>query len=189
LPLPDDYLVALEHLGRVFVAYEAETGSPAVLVGGAATAIYTGGAFLSGDFDIVASSDETLAALFTRFGFRKEERAGHLLIGFYHPDYPGLGFQQVTGPLFDGRADHARLRRFSVSTDSIVELPSIEDMIADRLAQHAIAPPSDTSRLEQARTLTALAEGLDIPYLMRRIADEGGDAALLGLSPSGSHTP
>jgi hypothetical protein len=64
-----------------------------------------------------------------------------------------------------------------------VALPAIEDMIADRLGQHAAAAPaSDKSRLLQAKALFRLAEKPDIGYLRRRISDEGGDPALLGLA-------
>jgi hypothetical protein len=188
MPLPRDYLAALEVLGRVFVAYKAKTGHSAVLVGGAATAIYTDGAFMSGDFDVVAASDEHLADAFARFGFQKEDRAGRLRFGYYHPGIPDYGFQQVTGPLFDGRADGGRLLRFRVAPKSAVELPAIEDIIADRLAQYAVAGSSDKSRLNQARALAALADSLDLPYLMRRIEEEGGDASLLdALSPEPGH--
>jgi hypothetical protein len=179
MSLPRDFLAALECLGRVFVHYRAQVEQPAVLVGGAAAAIYTDGSFMSGDFDVVAASDERLADAFARFGFQKENRPGHLRFGYYHPDVPGYGFQQVSGPLFDGRADLSRLYRFHIAPDSALELPAIEDLIADRLAQYAVAAASDTSRLNQARALATLAEELDLPYLLRRIHEEGGDVALL----------
>ena len=57
----------------------------------------------------------------------------------------------------------------------------LEDRIADRLGQHAVASPADTSRLDQARALFGLANTLDKAYLLRRIRDDGGDPALLGL--------
>lgn len=56
-------------------------------------------------------------------------------------------------------------------------------MIADRLGQHEISG-GDTSMLEQARALLALAEGLDLAYLYRRIVGESGNPAHLGLSES-----
>jgi hypothetical protein len=62
-------------------------------------------------------------------------------------------------------------------------------MIADRLAQHAVSSPTDDSRLQQARYLFRLAEGLDISYLYRRMIEEGGDPALLGLSPDQQVSP
>lgn len=181
MPLPDSYIAALTHLGRAFQAYQARTGDSAVLVGGAATAIYTAGMFPSGDFDVVAASDSAFDAIMVEHGFVKEHRAGRLLLGFYHPDHPEYGFQQVTEPLFGGRSDRGRLVRFTVTSDSVVVLPAIEDLIADRLGQHAVASKTDESRLCQARELLKLAETLDRHYLLRRICEEGGDPVLLGL--------
>lgn len=63
--------------------------------------------------------------------------------------------------------------------DDAILLPAIEDMIADRLAQHSAGNAFDTSGLEQARALFRLADGLDIAYLSKRIRDEGGDLGLL----------
>ena len=56
-------------------------------------------------------------------------------------------------------------------------------MIADRLAQHAIASSTDTSRLDQAKALYALAHDPDRDHLVKRINEEGGDPALIGLEP------
>jgi hypothetical protein len=183
MPFPDDYIAALEQLAMVFTTYREQTGNDAVLVGGAATAIYTGGQFQSGDFDVVAANDHAFKAAMIAHGFRPEDAAGYLLGGFYHPDFPAYGIEQVSGALFDGRSDRKRLVRMTVKPPGVIVLPPIEDMIADRLAQHAIAAPSDDSRLRQARTLFRLARGPDICYLLRRISDEGGDPALLGLDP------
>lgn len=181
MPLPDSYIAALTYLGRAFEAYQARTGYSAVLVGGAATAIYTAGLFPSGDFDVVAASDTEFNKVMVEHGFIKEHRTGRLLMGFYHPDCPEYGFQQVTGPLFDGRSDRNRLVRIEVASDSAVVLPAVEDLIADRLGQHAVASKTDDSRLRQAQELFKLAEALDRDYLLRRIRDEGGDPVLLGL--------
>lgn len=41
---------------------------------------------------------------------------------------------------------------------------------------------NDLSMLAQARALYALAEGLDLAYLYRRIIEESGNPAHLGLS-------
>ena len=62
-----------------------------------------------------------------------------------------------------------------------VTLPAIEDLIADRLGQHAVASPTDTTQLEQAQALFNLADGIDEANLVRRIIEDGGDPALLGL--------
>jgi hypothetical protein len=184
MPFPPDYIAALEALGRVFDLYRERTGVDAVLVGGAAAAIYTAGMFQSSDFDVVAAHDDAFVSAMLENGFLHEDREGHLLVGFYHPDHPQYGFQQVSGALFDGLSEPGRLVRVIVKTteESAIVLPAIEDMIADRLGQHAVAPLSDDSRLRQARALLKLAEKPDIDYLIRRIWDEGGDPALLGLN-------
>ncbi len=175
-------MAALMPLSRVFEAYAKITGHSPVLVGGAATAIYTAGMFPSGDFDVVAASDNTFNNAMLDQGFIRENRAGKLQIGFYHPSHPNFGYQQVTGPLFDGRADATKLIRMVMTDEGdAVVLPAIEDMIADRLAQHSVASPTDDSRLRQARALFMLAADLDMPYLIRRVCDEGGDLTLLGL--------
>ena len=181
LPLADDYTAALLTLGEAFDHYTTATGLTAVLVGGAATAIYTDGAFPSGDFDVAAADDAAFDAAMRSRGFVRENRAGRLRIGYYHPAHPAYGFQQVSGPLFDGQSDEGRLIRMKLDK-GVIALPAIEDIIADRLARHAIASPSDDSRLRQARTLFVLADNLDLAYLHRRILEESGDPALLGLA-------
>ena len=183
MALPPSYRAILDCLARACLSYRQRTGGNAVLVGGAATALYTSGAFPSFDFDVVAGMNEEFAAAMLQHGFKREDRPGHLLVGFYHPDHPGYGVQQVTPPLFDGRSDLGRLVRLSVVPSGEVMLPSVEDMIADRLAQYAVASPTDTSRLDQARALFALAHDPDRDYLVRRIIEEGGDPALIGLDP------
>jgi hypothetical protein len=183
MPLTNEYVSALIPLSQAFETYAKVAGHFPVLVGGAATAIYTDGRFPSGDFDVVAASDPTFDAAMLEQGFIREDRAGKLKIGFYHPDHPNFGYQQVTGPLFDGRSDSKRLVRVTLTEDGAIAvvLPAIEDIIADRLAQHAIASPTDESRLLQAQALFKLAATIDMPYLLRRILDEQGDPALLGL--------
>ncbi len=182
MPLAPEYTAILEVLAEACRLYKQKTGRNAVLVGGAATAIYTDGAFPSGDFDFVASDDAAFREAMQETGFCPERRAGHLLIGFYHPDHPQFGVQQVSGSLFEGRTDKRRLLQVAIrSPDAGLTLPPIEDLIADRLAQHAVAAPSDTSRLLQARALFRLAEHVDKDYLERRVKEEGGDLGLLML--------
>jgi hypothetical protein len=189
MPLNEDYLAALETLAVACDRYRVATGGEAVLVGGAATAILTDGAFMSGDFDLVAPADHAFETAMLEAGFLKEHRPGFVLRGFYHPDHPDYGFEPVSGQLFDGKSDTKRLIHFQTAGDHEIALPSIEDMIADRLAQHAVSIPTDDSRLQQARYLFRLAEGLDISYLYRRMIEEGGDPALLGLSPDQQVSP
>jgi hypothetical protein len=181
MALPEGFLAVLECLGRVFETYTATTGGHAVLVGGAATAFHTGGQYLSRDFDVIAARDDEFIKALLSEGFRPEDRKGHLMVGHYHPDYPTYGVQLVTGPLFDGRSSHNRLIRIEIAAGSAFTTPGIEDLIADRLAQHAVAATTDTSRLRQAQQLLQMAESVDFDYLVRRTREEGGDPSLLGM--------
>jgi hypothetical protein len=169
MALAEDYVAALTALSRVFEVYRRITGHYPVLVGGAAAAIYTDGLFPSGDFDVVAPSDGAFDTAMLAEGFVGENRVGKLKIGFYHPDHSNFGYQQVTGPLFEGRTDYGRLVRITTDAGHAVILPPIEDMIADRLGQHAVASPTDVSRLRQAEALFKLSAELDLSYLIQRI--------------------
>lgn len=140
---------------------------------------YTQGQVLSGDFDLVADIDFEHALLAE--GFRKEDRAGHLLRGYYHPDTPQYGYELVSGALFDGRTDHNKIRPIMVSDDAGVLFPPIEDLIADRLGQYAASNNKDEEMLLQARLLKALALECDEAYLRRRIIEESGDPAAIEL--------
>ncbi len=182
MPLPDGYMEALYTLGRAATRYRVETGGEMVLVGGGATAILTAGSFHSADFDLVAMVDDAFERAMLAEGFRHEDRQGYLLIGYYHPDHPVYGFQQVSGDLFDGLADRKRMVRLKLREPDHITMPAVEDMIADRLGQHAAGGNlTDDSRLRQARILYQLALEPDMNYLLRRIGDECGDPALLGL--------
>ena len=180
MSIPKEFEDALCKLADACGIYRELTGSVAVLVGGAATAIYTAGQFMSGDFDIVAADDKVFDDAMVSTGFVREHRAGRLLIGYYHPDHPAYGFQQVSKALFDGASDPGKIMLVAVTPDgSEIAMPSFEDMIADRLGQAAIASPTDRSRLLQARALFRLAPSLDMDYLRRRVVQEGGDLAAL----------
>ncbi len=181
MALPPDYLAALGPLADAFAAYESATGSVAILVGGAAAAIHTDGAFMSADFDVVAPYDRAFAEAMATAGFVDDEKAVHGLGGWYHPDHPQFAVEQVSGGYFDGLGEKERCLKLSMREGAAIVLPAIEDIIADRLGQHEVAG-GDTSMFEQAKALYAMANGLDISYLFRRITEEGGNPALLGLS-------
>jgi hypothetical protein len=179
MALPAPYLQILDMLAVACTAYEKVTGFAPVLVGGGAVAIQTQGAFMSGDFDLFAPNDKALDRGLRDAGFVAEERLGRLKGGYYHPQFPGYGIEAISGQLFDGRADRERLIRLTFTGDHAIVIPSFEDMIADRLGQHAAAAKSDRSRLEQAQTLFRLARDLDLDYLRLRVHEEGGDFRLL----------
>lgn len=128
---------------------------------------------------MIASNDGAFDRAMKNQGFKSEDRRGKLRIGYYHPDHPDFGFQQVTGPLFEGKAETSRLRRIKVTSGNSLAMPAVEDMIADRLGQHAVASKTDLSRLKQAIGMFRMAKKLDLPYLRRRVLEEGGDVTQL----------
>jgi hypothetical protein len=177
--LPSDYWTALELLAKASSRFHSETGNFVVIVGGAAVSFYTHGAVLSGDFDMVA--DLGFEPYLLAEGFRKEERQGRLLKGYYHPSVPLLGFEFVSGALFDGKADWDKLLAVPQTDGAEVVFPAIEDLIADRLGQYASSNNKDKTMLSQASLLFELAFECDVAYLKRRIIEETGDPSQIGL--------
>jgi hypothetical protein len=102
-----------------------------------------------------------------------------LLIGWYHPQFPDLGVQVVSGPLFDGLSDPTRIKVVTAGNGHL-NMAAVEDLIADRLGQFAASKNRDQSLLRQARWLLRV-PNLDTAYLVRRIHRESGDPSLLGL--------
>jgi len=126
----------------------------------------------------VVAAEDCFREILLTHGFKPEDRQGKLHIGYFHPGHPQFGWQLVTGPLFDGLADQARVVQIEFQPDSAVILPAVEDMIADRLGQYE-ANRRDPSRLHQAKLLFQVAKTIDMDYLRRRIAQESGDVSLL----------
>jgi hypothetical protein len=136
---------------------------------------------MSGDLDVIAAADEVFDSIMKDHGFRPEDRTGHLLVGYYHPDIPTIGVQLISGRLFDGRTDPQRITLLPIENGGTIALAPIEDMIADRLGQYAASDDRDDEMLEQAKLLFKLAGDIDREYLVRRAVEETGDPALLGL--------
>lgn len=141
----------------------------------AAVEFYTGGAVVSGDFDIVAPADAALENALLAEGFRREDRPGWLLRGFYHPEL-AMGVEIVGRSLFDGHADEARVLVVDMSAGAAVSVVSIEDLIADRMGQFSSTPTGVNEMLEQAVKLLQLARPMDEDYLNRRIKAETSGA-------------
>lgn len=173
------FSAALVQLAKVFASYKARVGVAPILVGGASVMLFTDYSIFSRDFDLLAGDDDTLGMCMAEHGFRREDRRGFLRFGWYHPDHPGFGVQQVSGRLFDGHTDETRLISVELEGDLAVTLPPLEDLIADRLGQHAVAGPGDDSRLWQARWMLTMARNIDREYMRRRVREEGGNLALL----------
>lgn len=172
-----EYLEALTLIARAASATVRAGGSPPILVGGAAVEFFTGGAITSGDFDLWTGADDLIRRNLLAVGFKDEDRQGHLARGFYHPDLD-MGVELVSGHLFDGRCDRARLVLARIGEDTI-HLPPIEDLIADRMGQFNSSPQKVPAMLEQAAVLYLLADDLDDAYLHKRIQeDTAGDFGL-----------
>src|SRR6202035_4638761 len=127
-----------------------------VLVGGASVEFYTGGAITSGDFDVVTGAQPALEAALIEIGFHGEDRTGRLLRGLYHPAL-AIGVEIVSGPLFDGLTDRARILIVEIGGHELA-LPPVEDMIADRMGQHAAIERGVHEMLQQAVALFLLAD-------------------------------
>lgn len=173
------FVEALRLLERAFALAEERGAQLPVIVGGAAVEYHTGSAIQSGDVDLAEGDEAIIAEALLEVGFRREDRRGHLLRGFYYvgADFE-MGVEFVSKPLFDGRTDRNRLELVSISEEGreVLRFPPIEDMIADRLAQYEEHPRDHVDMLEQARILWRLADKPDLAYLARRVEEELGPA-------------
>lgn len=174
-----EFIQALELLARAFERVAQAGYARPILVGGAAVEFYTGGAVVSGDFDIVAPAEAALESALLAEGFLREDRPGWLLRGFYHPEL-AMGVEIVGHALFDGHADQARVVVVDVSAGAAVSIVSIEDLIADRMGQFSSTPTGVNEMLEQAVRLLQLARPMDEDYLDRRIKRETSGSYDLG---------
>jgi len=163
-----EFEAALSALARLSDAMAARGLDRPVLVGGGAVEIYTLGAVNTGDFDLVTGSQQTLEAILQEQGFVRPTGTGVATRGWIHPDLK-LGFEIVSATLLDGQADRERVRPIILKDGGIVEVIAI-DMIADRMGQYASGTARDM--LAQARALYRLSEGLDLPYMEKRIRYE-----------------
>ncbi|HEV2545924.1 MAG TPA: hypothetical protein VGU20_01165 [Stellaceae bacterium] len=171
-----EFVDALKLLAGAFDEVVQAGFSRPVLVGGAAVEFYTGGAVVSGDFDVVtpAAQDELESALLRR-GFVRPEGVGVLKRGLHHPTL-GMGVEVVSGYLFNGASDESRVKLVTLEGALAVAFPPVEDLIADRMGQFG-ATGKDLEMLEQAVILYkiasySLASVLDAAYLDRRIKQE-----------------
>lgn len=177
MALPKVFTAVLTLLGQVFEEYHKLSGARAILVGGAAVSIFTRGAYLSGDMDVLVAVNDAFIVALEKYGFEKDKE--HLRGGYFHPSYPTYYVDLNSGALFDGRADPRTVRVVILRPDSKLNLASVEDLIADRLAQFS-ANERDPRPLKQAKLLKKLAGPLNMTYLAKRVADEGGDLTVLG---------
>ncbi|HEY6334416.1 MAG TPA: hypothetical protein VI113_00900 [Alphaproteobacteria bacterium] len=170
-----EFLDALTLLAEAFDDVVAAGCGRPVLVGGAVVEFYTGGAVVSGDFDVVTPARHELEQALLRRGFERPSGPQMLMRGLLHRKLQ-IGVEVVSGTLFDGNADEDRMRLIAFGR-SEVAMPAIEDMIADRLGQYSSNETGHREMLEQAIILYRIATSsleisVDREYLSRRIEQE-----------------
>jgi len=135
-------------------------GWPApVVVGGHAVEFYTAGGYATVDIDLAGAS-EPVAQILNTWGFQREGR-------HWYDD--GLRLVvEVPGATL-GPDQLAHVTRVSIGRE-VVHIIGLEDLIIDRLA--ACKHWADQDSCDWARTMTAVAEELDLPYLRRRAVEE-----------------
>lgn len=168
-----EFVAALMLLAEAEEEVAANAHPRPILVGGAAVELWTTGRYLSGDLDLLAPDTIAIEAALLARGFRREDRDGWLRGGLYHPELC-IGVEFVSGQLFDGRADSARLVLLEVAPGMRVLVIPPEDVIADRLGQFAANPAASIDQLRIARMMLRLAPISDKDYLLRRVQDETG---------------
>lgn len=171
-PHRPELLAALRLLARISDAMHRRGLPRPILVGGAAAEYFSGSALMTGDVDLTSPVQPELEEELVRLGFTKPEGLGHTPLGWVHPEL-GLGFEVVASTPMDGTVDYRRLLLVEgLAGDAVFATIPIEDLIADRMGQHASGTAPEM--LEQARVLFRLNPGVDMPYLERRIRDETG---------------
>jgi len=160
---------ALRAFARASEAMKRKGFEAPILVGGAAAELYSGSTITTGDFDVVTGRQGAFEEALRELGFSRPLGPGHTPLGWIHPELK-LGFEVVSGSLFDGMADSARVRLIDFDPDGAIAVISLEDMIADRMGQYASGTAPEL--LGQARVLFALHPDADLAYLERRIREE-----------------
>ena len=165
-------LDALSLLARLSEAMVARGLPRPILVGGAAVEYYSGSAVMTGDVDLTSPVQPELEEELRRLGFEKPIGIGHTTLGWIHPTL-GLGFEVVATIPMDGNVDYRRIVLIEgLATDAAFAAIPVEDLIADRMGQHASG--TAPTMLEQARILFRLHPDCDLTYLARRIDEETG---------------
>jgi hypothetical protein len=180
-----EFLAALDLLARASAIMVAGGHAAPILVGGAVVEFDTLGAVTTGDLDLVAADQGALDHALRAVGFRREDRAGRRLGGWYHETLP-IAVDCVSARYYDGRGDRARLRAIALSSGDVLAAPT-EEIIIDRIGQWEASGRRDHDLAAQIRGLLLLAADLDEAYICRRVAEEAGSvpdlATLRGPGP------
>jgi hypothetical protein len=129
---PDWATCTEKQLWKYVATRLAQNGIDTILVGGAVVAIYTEGAYKSGDLDLVLLSylNDKLPKLMAEIGF-KVSQSRH----YSHPKCKHLIIEFASGP--PGIGDDVRIKPAEVrSGGQIIKIYSPTDCIRDRLASY-----------------------------------------------------
>lgn len=129
---PDWTRCTEEEVWKYVATHLARNGIDTVLVGGAVVAIYSDGAYRSGDLDLVQVTylDKRLPELMREIGFEVRE-SRH----YNHPRCRHVFVEFVSGP--PGIGEDTRITPAEVKVDgTVIRLYSPTDCIRDRLASY-----------------------------------------------------
>jgi len=129
---PDWKTCTEENLWKYVATHLAKNGIDTILVGGAVVAIYTEGAYRSGDLDLVLLSylNDQLPRLMTEIGFSVSQ-SRH----YSHPMCKHLIVEFVSGP--PGIGEDYKIKPSEVKSDGqTIKIYSPTDCVRDRLASY-----------------------------------------------------
>jgi hypothetical protein len=171
-PWRPEFSNALKLLARVSAAMDRRGLPRPVLVGGGAVEFYSGSALMTGDIDVTSPVQPELEDELRKAGFVRPSGPGKLLRGWVHPEL-GFGLEVVADSPMNGAAEPARfLLVRPIDDHDFFRIISVEDLIADRVAQFASGAAREM--LAQALVLFDLYADLDRDYLDARIRNETG---------------
>lgn len=149
----------IEEFWKYIASNLSQRGISTVLVGGAAVSVYTNGAYISGDLDLIVTSGvpKSLGVVMAKMGFNKEGRY------FIHPECSRFFVEFPSGPVAIGDDNHIVLKELVVD-NSVIKIFSPTDCIKDRLASYIYFKSRDC--LDQA-LLVALAQPFNIKEIER----------------------
>lgn len=156
-----------EELWKYVAFHLAKEGIESVLVGGAVVAIYSKGAYQSGDLDLITETKWLKLAeeVLRKIGFEKKQ-GRH----FEHPECKHLIIEFPLGPVSIG--DDYKIKPSTIKIESqTIKLLSPTDCIRDRLASYIYFKSRET--LEQA-VLVAKAQPFDLEKVKSWCVKEGG---------------
>ena len=165
-----EFIEALKILARACERVAEHGRGGPILVGGAAVEFYTGGAVVSGDFDVVTTMQGELEAILEELGFERPVGPGESTKGLVHRGLL-IGVEVVGSALLDGEGDRDRVLLTELDGREVTII-GIEDLIADRMGQYNAVPGGDPEMLSQAVRLMQFAAAIDETYLDAQIRSQ-----------------